>query len=109
MYDDSEEDEWSRHSSSDEDEEAGNGRGVLPAMQPGPQAQHAHAAVEEDGDSSSSDDDEDDSSDDGGAAGVLAAEYEAEEMRVLKLLGQVVRKRLGEGHPETVYAHVSCS
>lgn len=64
---------------------------------------------EEGGGGSSIEDDEQEEEEDSEEEedGGMLDEYEAEQMRMLKLLGQVVRKRLGEGHPETVYAHVS--
>jgi hypothetical protein len=106
MYDDSEEDEWSGRSS---DEEDGDGEGeddVFPGMGPGSHAMLGAAAFVDSSEEEDSDSDDDDDDDEYGDGGMLA-EYEAEQMRVLKLLGQVVRKRLGEGHPETVYANVS--
>ena len=112
---DSEDDEWSGGSSSEEEEDttafgvhgaAGYAAPMAGLVAAGGAGDHdgGSSEVEEGVGSGRSEEEEDSEEDEDGS---MLDEYEAEQMRMLKLLGQVVRKRLGEGHPETVYAHVS--
>lgn len=118
---DSEDDEWSGGSSSEEEEDTAFGVGSsgshgtgyaapMAVMVPGKTGDHdggSDDVEDEEGGGSGSEEEGEDSEEDEDEDGSMLDEYEAEQMRMLKLLGQVLRKRLGEGHPETVYAHVS--